>query len=385
MNSLKLIITNKRYFSVVWVFCSLNIMIGTWVLYIPQVKEKLQLNDGQIGFALFCLALGLLFFIPIAPVVTKKIGLGKTTFFGICIFSIAFLGPLLANSYTLLCMALFLVGSFSGLTDIAMNTLVSEIEKKDKVNFMSSAHGFFSLGGAIGALTGTILLNVISIPLYHMLLMTSFVILSNLLWVKYYFNTTESEIEKQEGKHPIKYFKPLFILAFLAMIVMGNEGAIEHWTSIYLIEVVKVSAYHLAGLGFTIFSVTMTIGRFFGDGISAKIGSAKMIVLGCSLASFGYVFVLLGSLISSVLGFGVIGLGLSVIIPELVRLAGKTKGISASKGISFVSGVGFLGFLLGPIILGYISDSFHLTISFAFLLGIMLVAVATSIVKLKRK
>ena len=224
MNSLKLIITNKRYLSVVWVFCSLNIMIGTWVLYIPQVKEKLQLNDGQIGFALFCLALGLLFFIPIAPVVTKKIGLGKTTFLGICIFSIAFLGPLLANSYTLLCMALFLVGSFSGLTDIAMNTLVSEIEKNDKVNFMSSAHGFFSLGGAIGALTGTILLNVISIPLYHMLLMTSFVILSNLLWVKYYFNTTETAVEKQEGKHPFKYFKPLFILAFLAMIVWVTKG-----------------------------------------------------------------------------------------------------------------------------------------------------------------
>ena len=167
MKSLKLILTNKRYFSIVWVFSSLNIMIGTWVLYIPQVKEKLQLDDAQIGFALFCLALGLLFFIPIVPIITNKVGLGRSTFFGICIFSIAFIGPLIAPSYILLCIALFIVGVFSGLTDIAMNTVVSEIERKDNVNFMSAAHGFFSLGGAIGALIGSILIGVFKVPFYH--------------------------------------------------------------------------------------------------------------------------------------------------------------------------------------------------------------------------
>ena len=385
MKSLKLILTNKRYFSIVWVFSSLNIMIGTWVLYIPQVKEKLQLDDAQIGFALFCLALGLLFFIPIVPIITNKVGLGRSTFFGICIFSIAFIGPLIAPSYTLLCVTLFIVGVFSGLTDIAMNTVVSEIERKDNVNFMSAAHGFFSLGGAIGALIGSILIGVFQVPFYHVLTMTIFVIVTNILLYKQYFKIEEEKHESEEKvKLPLRKLKPLFILGFLAMVIMGNEGAIEHWSSIYLTEVVNVNSESLAGIGFTLFSIMMTVGRFFGDGISAKIGSARIVILGCALASVGYLFVLLEGLVFSVIGFGIIGLGLSVIIPELVRIAGTTENISASKSISFVSGVGFLGFLLGPIILGYISDSFNLKMSFVFLLCLTSLAVIVSAFKLKK-
>ena len=385
MKSLKLILTNKRYFSIVWVFSSLNIMIGTWVLYIPQVKEKLQLDDAQIGFALFCLALGLLFFIPIVPIITNKVGLGRSTFFGICIFSIAFIGPLIAPCYTLLCIALFIVGVFSGLTDIAMNTVVSEIERKDNVNFMSAAHGFFSLGGAIGALIGSILIGVFKVPFYHVLTMTIFVIVTNILLYKQYFKIEEAQQESEENvKLPLRKLKPLFILGFLAMVIMGNEGAIEHWSSIYLTEVVNVNSESLAGIGFTLFSIMMTVGRFFGDGISAKIGSARIVILGCVLASVGYLFVLLEGLISSVIGFGIIGLGLSVIIPELLRIAGTAEKISASKSISFVSGVGFLGFLLGPIILGYISDSFNLKMSFVFLLCLTSSAVIVSAFKLKK-
>ena len=386
MYSLRLILSNWRYFSVVWVFSSLNIMIGTWVLYIPRVKEKLQLTDSEIGFALFCLALGLLFFIPLVPIITSKFGLGRCTIVGVCLFGLAFIGPLIAPTYVTLCASLFVVGNFSGLTDIAMNTLVSEMEKRDKVNIMSAAHGFFSLGGAIGALVGTVLMGLFKIPFYHVLIMTILVIVTNLILAHQYVKINETKEEvKQKGEFNIKVFKPLFILAFLALVTMGNEGAIEHWSSIYLIEVVEVTSESYAGFGFTVFSIMMTIGRFFGDGISSKIGSAKIVFLGCLLASIGYFLVLSTGLIISLIGFGVIGLGLSVIIPELIRMAGKSKGIAASKSISFVTGVGFLGFLLGPIVLGYISDSFTLRMSFVFLLSITLIALLISMFKLKSR
>ena len=386
MYSLQLILSKWRYFSVVWVFSSLNIMIGTWVLYIPRVKEKLQLADAEIGFALFCLALGLMFFIPLVPIVTRKFGLGKCTIIGVCLFCIAFLGPLLAPSYTMLCVALFIVGNFSGLTDIAMNTLVSEMEKTDSVNIMSAAHGFFSLGGAIGALVGTVLMTIFETPFYHMLLIAIAVIITNLVLAGFYYKINEVEEEKKEkGKLPLKVFKPLFILAFLAMTTMGNEGAIEHWSSIYLLEVVEVTSENYAGFGFTVFSIMMTIGRFFGDGISAKIGSAKIVFLGCLMASLGYLAVLSAGLVLSLIGFGIIGLGLSVIIPELIRMAGKTEGIAACKSISFVTGIGFLGFLLGPIVIGYISDGFTLHMSFVFLLSVTAIALLFSMFKLRTK
>ena len=131
MNSLKLILTNIKYFSAVWVFSSLNFIVGTWVLYIPYVKSKLTLDDSQIGFALFCVAAGILTFLPLVPYLSKKIRLGRLTFFAIVLFALAFIFPVLMPNYVFLCVSLFIVGVFSGITDIAMNALVSEIEKKD--------------------------------------------------------------------------------------------------------------------------------------------------------------------------------------------------------------------------------------------------------------
>jgi fucose permease len=145
MKSLLLILSNLRYFAPSWVFSSLNILIGTWVLYLPHIKLKFDLNDSQIGFALFFTALGLLIAIPFVPYINKKIGTGHSTKWGIIVFALLFNLPLLAPSYTLLCASLLIIGIFSGFTDVSMNALVSNIEKKDRRNFMSEAHGFFSL------------------------------------------------------------------------------------------------------------------------------------------------------------------------------------------------------------------------------------------------
>jgi MFS family permease len=386
MNSLKFILTNKRYFSVVWVFCSLNIMIGTWVLYIPNVKANLGLNDAQIGFALFCVALGIISFLPIVPYLIKKIGLGKLTFLGIVIFSLAFTLPVFINSYLALCIALFVVGIFSGVTDIAMNTLVSEMEKRDAVNIMSSAHGFFSLGGVIGASIGSLLIVLISVPFYHMVLIAVFIIIINIFLFKNYIHINES-IEKKEGKNfSFKVLKPVIPVALIALVIMSSEGAIEHWSSIYLLEIVTIQNTTLSGIGFLVFSIMMTIGRFFGDGISAKIGSIKIIFFGSVFAILGYCFVLTTNFIVTSIGFGIIGLGLSVIIPEVFRIAGKIKGVKASVGISMVSGFGFGGFLLGPVVLGYISNIYNLKISFLTLLLLtVIVALITISLMFKAK
>lgn len=384
MSSLKLILSRSRYFSVAWVFCSLNIMIGTWVLYIPHVKAKLSLNDSQIGVALFCLALGILAFLPLVPFITKKVGLGKYTIIGIILFSLAFIGPLLATNYVVLCISLFVVGIFSGSTDVAMNALVSRIEKEDNKNFMSSAHGFFSLGGAIGAILGSFLMLYFSNPVFHMILMATIVILVNIGLSKHYLKINEERhVSKEKESFKLTTFTPLIIVAFLAFVIMSSEGAIEHWSSLYLLEVVGITTDNLAGLGFILFSTTMTIGRFFGDGVSAKIGSIKTILFGCVLACIGYLCVLFNILSVTVIGFGVIGLGLSVIIPELFRIAGKAENVSASAAISFVSGIGFIGFLLGPVVLGFISDAYSLEMSFITLLILTVLALLTSFLKLR--
>lgn len=346
---------------------------------------KFDLNDSQIGFALFFTALGLLISIPFVPYVNKKIGTGRSTKLGIIVFALLFNLPLITPSYFLLCASLLVIGVFSGFTDVSMNALVSNIEKKDKQNFMSAAHGFFSLGGFIGAGVGSVLITVFANPMYHMLLVSSLIIISNLILAKHYENNEESvEQLPLEKTNIYKNIRPILGLSIVAFIIMFNEGAVEHWSNLFLFDTVHVSESQ-AGLGFVVFSLTMTIGRFFGDGISSKMGPIKTISYGCIIAVFAYALILTSNFYSSILGFGILGLGLSVIIPEIFRLAGQTKGIHTSVAISVVSGIGFIGFLIGPVLLGLISSWSSLLMSYVFLLVLVLVAYFLVLFWIQRK
>ncbi len=385
MNSLKLILTNYKYFAPVWVFTSLNILIGTWVLYIPNVKLKLNLNDAELGLALFSYALGILVFLPLVPYLNKKIGTGKFTIIGILLFALSFIFPLLATNYILLCISLFITGIFSGTTDITMNALISQIEQSANCNIMSASHGFFSLGGVIGGGLGSLLISYYKNPLWHMLLIIVFILITNIVLAKHYYTIKERKNSEKKSRFTFKKLKPLIGISFIAFVIMASEGAIEHWSSLYLKEIESLKSISLYGLGFVIFSTTMMLGRFFGDRISKNISSNKIIIYGCIVAIFGYSAILTNTINIVLTGFGILGLGLSVIIPELFRIAGKTKGISSSYGISFVSGIGFIGFLAGPVVLGFISNYSNLKSSFILLLLLVLLAFCISLLRLKNK
>lgn len=384
MDSLRLILSNIGYFAPSWVFASLNIITGTWVLYLPYIKTKFALNDAQIGFALFCLAAGILISIPFVPWINRQLGVGRSTKMGILLYALMFNIPLIAPQFTFLCVSLFLIGFFSGITDVSMNALVVTIEQKERKNFMSAAHGFFSLGGFIGSGIGSILILFFSTPFWHMSMISSFVILSNLFLAKHYDTIKDPIVEKKAKKKGIKHLQPLFGLALVAFIIMCSEGAVEHWSNLFLFDIVQVSQSK-AGFGFIAFSLCMTLGRFLGDGISQKLGSIKVILYGCLIAFIAYFLILTSNLYPSVFGFGLLGFGLSVIIPELFRLAGRTKSISTSVAISFVSGIGFAGFLLGPVLLGFISNITNLTYSYIFLSLLVVVAFVLVLFHLKKR
>ena len=247
---------------------------------------------------------------------------------------------------------------------------------------MSAAHGFFSLGGFLGAGIGSILIGTIATPYLHMFIIFGFVAVTNLLLAKHYSNIKDAPVSTKEKSGGLKKLRPLVVLALVAFIIMCNEGAVEHWSNLFLFDIVKVSE-SIAGLGFIAFSLCMTLGRFLGDGVSQRFGPIKVIIFGCAIAFVSYLLVITSNLYISVLGFGILGLGLSVIIPELFRLAGRTKNIPTSVSISFVSGIGFIGFLIGPVIIGFISNATNLLISYVFLAILVITALALTYFKLK--
>lgn len=361
IKTLRLVFKNGAYRSIAFCFMSLNFLFGTWAIYIPSIKNKLDLDEGQLGMAILFLGIGTFSMLLVAPTIVRYLHAGRSLTFSMYAFFLSFLLPFYAESYFMLCLGLLFVGIFSGLMDISMNTCVSELERKDNVMIMSANHGFFSLGGMISAGIGTLFMPVASSPFLHMLavgLITAFI---NTLNLKHLYGLKSDIIEK--NSFDPKLFKPLILVVLIGFLVMSAEGAVVDWGALFLEKMADAPEY-MVGLGYTSFSLFMALGRFLGDGISQKFGSAKLIMLGCTLALLGFGLVLSAHTFTSILGFGVVGLGLSVVVPELFRIGGNTPNIDAAQGISLIAGSGFIGFLIGPVLLGFLAKIWDLKISF---------------------
>ncbi|MEO1012603.1 MAG: MFS transporter [Bacteroidota bacterium] len=364
MRSLLLILSNARYFAPSWVFASLNILFGTWAIYIPTVKEHLGIDKSQLGIAIFFLSLGVFTIFPMAATFINRLGVGRATWYGVLLSSFAALLPLLAPNYYTLMGGLFLFGASNGFTDISMNTLVTELEKEDGKKFMSASHGFFSLGGVLAGL-GSFLIGPLGNPVLHMGIAVALVLIVNGILVYQYKDIVAAPVEKET--FGIKLFKPLLLLGLISFVAMGSEGAIVDWSGLYLKEI-SIAPEALWGVGFLGFQVTMTLGRFLGDGISSKIGSIRMVAAGALVVMLGYILVLTTNMYPAIIGFALSGLGFSVMVPEVFRIGGNVKGVQSSQGVSFIAGSGYAGFLMAPPILGFLADSFSLITCFAVLL-----------------
>ncbi len=382
MNSLQLILTNKRYFGPAWVFASLNIWFGTWAIYIPWVKDQLAIDKTQLGIALFFLSLGVFTVFPIAAKIINRIGVGRATKIGVLLCSLIAIFLLISPSYYLLILALYLFGAANGFLDISMNSLVTEIEISDNQYFMSAAHGFFSLGGVVAGLASFAIPYFDNPPL-HMGVVVVLVLLVNSIFFNNYSGIESKPIEKKPVS--LKLFKSLLLLCVISFVVMGAEGAVVDWSGLYLKEV-TIAPEYLIGTGFLSFSAMMTLGRFLGDGISQRLGSYKTVLLGSFIAFGGFGIVLAQTTFTAILGFALIGLGLSVVVPEMFRLGGKVPGIVSAQGIALIAGSGYSGFLIAPPVLGYLAEQYSLVKSFTVLLVSVFVVVALSLLLIyKRK
>ena len=360
MSSLGLILSNRRYWAPAYAFMCLNLIYGTWAIYIPTMKETIGINKSELGLAIFAMALGNFFILTLAPKINDVLGSGRSTKLGLLALCVFGVGPYLAHSYIALCVTLFLLGAAQGFLDVSMNATVSQIEKDDKVTLMAAMHGFFSLGGVAAGL-GTFLIPILNAPVVHSLLIVILIAIPNYSLSKQYESVT-APITKGSNR-PSNALRPLILLGLISLVAMGSEGAIVDWSGLYLEEIVKVNTAWI-GAGFLVFSITMTLGRFLGDGLSTRIGSEKVLILGILTSVIGYLGVLTADSTFSVIGFAIIGAGFSVLVPELFRMAGKQDQIPSSKAIAIVAGFGYSGFLTGPVILGITAETYGLTTSY---------------------
>ncbi len=379
MGSVKIFIKNKKYFASAFLYSCFSLIFSTWVTYIPHISEKLGITEGKIGNAIFFSALGAFFMIRICRHFIDKAGVGRYTYFALLSYCICFFGPFLAYNYFSLCASLFIFGMAGSSFAISLNSLTATIEKQDKLYVMSASHGFWSIGGMIGAATGSFIAALANNPLLHIsTLVLIIIIIETKLKKQYYFRKGEqTDVVKRRGAH----VKPLMLIALIGLVIMVSEGAIADWSALYLKKVLLLDLKYI-GFGYAAFACAMMIGRFSGDSLSHKFGSWRLITLAISIGLTGFMLVLVLNPVISVLGFFIIGLGFSVIVPEVYRLASKVEGIKTSDAVSFVAATTNIGFMLGPVLLGYIAELRSLHLSFIVLSGFVSIALFISLWKL---
>ncbi|HJV77164.1 MAG TPA: MFS transporter [Paludibacter sp.] len=364
MNSMKFFSQNSKYFASAFLYSCFSLIFSTWVTYIPQIAEKLGITEGRIGKAIFFSALGAFFMIRICRHIVDRVGVGRYTFFALIVYCVFFYGPFLAYSYDTLCLSLFFFGMASSSFAISLNSLTATIEKQDEIYIMSRSHGFWSIGGMIGAATGSFIAVLLHNPILHItILVTIILLIQTKLKSHYYFRKGEQLIK--ERLKP-KNMKPLYVIAVVGLVMMVSEGAIADWGALYLKKIILLNLKYI-GFGYAAFSSAMMIGRFTGDSLSKKLGSWQLITYSSSIGILGFLLILTLNPIISVLGFFIVGLGFSVVVPEVYRLASNIEGVKTADGVSFIAATSNIGFLVGPVLLGFIAELNSLHLSFIVL------------------
>ena len=363
-------------------FC-MGLCFASWASRIPDIKTHLHLNDAAFGSILFALPVGQFLMMTFSGKLVTHYGSRKMLLIALPVYTICLSNIGLVSQGWQLAIALFLFGISGNLCNISMNTQGVAAEKLYDRSIMASFHGGWSLAGFTGALIGLAMINLRVAPYTH------FWIVILIVWVIVWTNNQflvpfEATIAREEPRR--KFFtKPdstLLQLGIIGFCSMASEGAMFDWSGIYFKDVVKAPS-SLVILGYTSFMIMMASGRFLADRLIARFGRKHLLqVSGVMISSGLFISVLFPTLIACTVGFMMVGLGVSSIVPTVYSVAGKNGKVAPGIALATVSSVSFLGFLMGPPLIGYISAAAGLRYSFA-VIGVFGLCITLLVSKLK--
>lgn len=356
-------VPQKARWAVVAMFLINGAMVGNWVSRIPQVKDTLNLGDGELGLVLLGLSVGVLTALSLVGGLIARFGSRRVTILGAV--ALCSLLPLLAvmPHPVALWINLFLFGCAMSTMDVAMNAQAVDVERLFGRPLMSSFHGAFSIGGFVGAAMGSAMAGQAIEPLPHFLIAAGVFLLLLLLTGPLLLPAPPREESGQSEpvfQLPPRILWPLGIVAFCAAI---GEGAMADWSGVFLSNTVGTDA-STAAFGFAAFSLTMTVGRLMGDRLAARFSPPYIVRVGGLVAAMGLLLaILLPDVAPVLLGFAAVGAGLSIAVPLAFSAAGNMPNIPPGTGIAGVATIGYAGFLAGPPVIGLIAEMASLRVA----------------------
>ncbi len=354
-----------------------GICFASWASRIPDIKLALGLTDAQFGGMLLFLPLGSFLGIPISGSLTARHGSNKMLKIASILYPLALvnIGWAAETMVLHLAIALFVFGMIGNLFNVSVNTQAVELAKLFDKSIISSFHGFWSMAGFVGGLVGSYFIAASMSPLIQFLVILSFGYI-------FLFTTQMHLLHSASNKEPLKkmWTKPTPLMFQFGLIALSNmicEGMMFDWSGVFYQSVVKVSESQRT-IGYISFMACMTTGRMFADALINYWGARKQLMLSGLLVTLGLIVAIIyPTILTSTIGFMLVGFGVSSVIPTIYGSVGKSaEPGQASIALASVSSIGFFGFLIGPPIVGFLSGALGLRWAF---LTISILGLATFI------
>lgn len=354
--------------------------LGSIIARIPDLKNQLNLTNSEVGISLLFVAAGVFIALKPAGLLCAKFGSRSIILLGTLLISVAAVALALADTETTLRLALFLLGFFTATHDIAMNAHAVSLERYANKRIMGFLHANFSIGTFLGAVIGGVF-SQYQITVFRQEIMLAVLILLLLVILRNRYLPAASDVHVQSENKKSDQRSPavFWILGFFGLCAAMGEGAAGDWGGVLSRDAFGATPF-VSTLPYIAYTATMVLGRLSCDRLANKFGPVNVIRGGGFISAFGLLIgLLIGQIGGVIFGWFCVGLGLSIVMPLIFSAAGqiahdKYAGhIAPSVAVARVSGTAYFGFMVGPPVIGFLSDL--VTLRWAMLLVVLLSSV----------
>jgi predicted MFS family arabinose efflux permease len=358
-------------------FAIVGMAWGSFAAQVPVFKSVLGVSDPQFGVLFLGTALGLGSTIWLAPLFDRLMG-GWSMPLAAVLLASAMLLPGLVTLPVIFFLTMTLIGTCSGLLDVVMNARVSEFEAAHNRSLMNANHGVFSLAYALGAILtgGAREIGMPPIAVFGILW-----IVIAILSLRVYLPSGAIEHDETDGPAAEFPWRIVLICGGIVLVAFGVEATVETWSALHIERTLGGRAAEGA-FGPAVLGLTMAFGRFSGQAISGRFSETAVIILGSLMAAIGaLVAAAAPTPYVAYLGFGTMGLGISVVGPMGLALVGRLVHPGRrTAAVARTAVIGFMGFMAAPAVMGLMSGAFglrmaYVAVAFLALIGPLLALV----------
>ncbi len=350
-------------------FMIVGVFWGSFAAQVPVLKAGIEADDTLFGLVLLGTSLGLISTMWLAPIFDRALGRNAMPVAGL-IFAALVLGPSLAPGPMLFFLAMVAAGYASGMLDVVMNARVSELEARHGRSLMNANHAMFSVAYAISAVCTGVAREAGFEP-FQIFGTIAVLIVFMALWLR-----MEVEPIDEEARRTNRFPWPTVLLCgAIVLVAFFVEATVEAWSALHIERTLGGRAAEGA-LGPAVLGLTMAIGRFSGQALTERFSEHAIIMIGTAMASCGALIAAAApSPLIAYFGFGAMGLGIAAVGPVGLAIVGRmVRPEHRTAAVARAAVIGFMGFVLAPSLMGFISGAFGLRLAFVAVAALALLA-----------